>query len=195
MTSFLAVLTIVAVAAITPGPNNFIVMSASLRGGVAAALPAIAGVIAGSIALLVLVWAGAGTLFEMVPEIQPVLRVAGAAYLIWLGFCLIRKASGPAGGSDDQALPATAWGVASFQLLNPKSWVLVVTAVSAVSGTLIGAVSLAVTFVAVMGLCLTIWSVAGKLISRWLLDRRSRRMFDTAMGVLLMGSAVLLLLP
>ena len=78
-------------------------------------------------------------------------------------------------------------------MLNPKSWVLVVTAVSAVSGTLIGAVSLAVTFVAVMGLCLTIWSVAGKLISRWLLDRRSRRMFDTAMGVLLMGSAVLLL--
>ena len=193
MTSFLAVLTIVAVAAITPGPNNFIVMSASLRGGVAAALPAIVGVIAGSIALLVLVWVGAGTLFEMVPEIQPVLRIAGAAYLIWLGFCLIRKASGPDGGTVDRALPATAWGVASFQLLNPKSWVLVVTAVSAVGGTLVGMASLAVIFAAVMGLCLTIWAVAGQLISRWLVDPRSRRTFDTAMGVLLMGSAAMLL--
>ncbi|MDE0346237.1 MAG: LysE family translocator [Boseongicola sp.] len=193
MTSFLAVLTIVAVAAITPGPNNFIVMSASLRGGVAAALPAIVGVIAGSIALLVLVWVGAGTLFEMVPEIQPVLRIAGAAYLIWLGFCLIRKASGPDGGTVDRALPATAWGVASFQLLNPKSWVLVVTAVSAVGGTLVGMASLAVIFVAVMGLCLSIWSMAGQLISRWLVDPRSRRTFDTAMGALLMGSAAMLL--
>ena len=193
MTSFLAVLTLVAVAAITPGPNNFIVMSASLRGGVAAALPAIAGVIAGSIALLVLVWVGAGTLFELIPEIQPVLRIAGAAYLIWLGFCLIRKANEQGDGTNSQALPETAWGVASFQLLNPKSWVLVITAVSAVGGTLFGIASLAVIFVAVMGLCLTIWSLAGQLISRWLVDRRSRRMFDTVMGVLLMGSAAMLL--
>lgn len=193
MTSFLAVLTIVAVAAITPGPNNFIVMSASLRGGVTAALPAIAGVIVGSIALLVLVWTGAGTLFEMFPEIQSVLRIAGAAYLIWLGFCLVRKANGPGDSVDDRALPETTWGVASFQLLNPKSWVLVITAVSAVGGTLASMVSLAATFVAVMGLCLTAWSVAGRLISRWLVDRRSRRRFDTVMGVLLMGSAAMLL--
>lgn len=194
MTSFLAVLTMVAVAAITPGPNNFIVMSASLRGGVAAALPALTGVIVGSIALLVLVWVGAGTLFEMIPEIQSVLRIAGATYLIWLGICLIRKANRPEGGSDDQALPETIWGVAGFQLLNPKSWVLVVTAVAAVGGTLVNMVSLAVIFVAVMGLCLTTWSVAGQLISRWLVNRRARRTFDTVMGALLMGSAAMLLL-
>ena len=193
MTSFLAVLTIVAVAAITPGPNNFIVMSASLRGGVPAALPAIAGVIAGSIALLVLVWAGAGTLFELVPEIQSVLRIAGAVYLIWLGFCLIRRANGSSDGTGDQALPDTTWGVAGFQFLNPKSWVLVITAVSAVGGALISMALLAVIFVVVMGMCLTIWSAAGQLISRRLTDRHSRRIFERMMGALLMGSAVMLL--
>ena len=193
MTSFLAVLTIVFVAAVTPGPNNFIVMSASLRGGATAALPAIAGVIVGSIALLVLVWAGAGTLFEMIPEIQSVLRIAGAAYLIWLGFCLVRKANGPGDSEDDRALPETTWGVAGFQLLNPKSWVLVITAVSAVGGSLDSMLSLAVTFVAVMGLCLTAWSVAGQLVARWLVDWQFRRTFDTVMGVLLMGSAAMLL--
>ena len=193
MTSFLAVLTIVFVAAITPGPNNFIVMSASLRGGATAAVPAIAGVIAGSIALLVLVWAGAGTLFEMFPEIQSVLRIAGAAYLIWLGFCLVRKANGPGDSEDGPALPETTWGVAGFQLLNPKSWVLVITAIATVGGTLVSMVVLALTFAVVMGLCLTVWSVAGQLISRWLVDRRSRRIFDTVMGVLLMGSAAMLL--
>ena len=94
-----------------------------------------------SIALLVLVSVGAGTLFEMVLAIQPVLRIAGAACLIWFGLCLIRKARAPGCGTNDQALPETAWGVASFQLLNPKSWILVVTAISALGGTPVGIVA------------------------------------------------------
>ncbi|MCE2522308.1 MAG: LysE family translocator [Rhodobacteraceae bacterium] len=193
MTSFLAVLTIVTIAAITPGPNNFIVMSASLRGGVAAALPALAGVIAGSISLLVLVWAGAGKLFEVIPESQSILRILGAAYLIWLGFRLIRTANRSDENKGERALPETMWGVASFQMLNPKSWVLVVTAISAVDGTLVGMASLAMIFVAVMGLCLTIWSVAGQLISHWLVNPRSKRIFDTIIGAILMASAATLL--
>ena len=83
-------------------------------------------------------------------------RIAGVACLIWLGLCLIRKARAPGCGTNDQALPETAWGVASFQLLNPKSWILVVTAISALGGTPVGIVALAVTFVAVMGLRLAI---------------------------------------
>lgn len=90
-------------------------------------------------------------------------------------------------------MPETAWGVASLQPLNPKSWILVVTSVSAVGGTLVGIVSHAAIFVAVMGFCLAIWSVAGQLISRRLVDRRPGRTFDAVMGAPLMGSAVMLL--
>lgn len=90
-------------------------------------------------------------------------------------------------------MPETAWGVASFQLRNPKSWILVVTAVSSVGGTLVGIVSLAVIFVAVMGFCVAIWSVAGQLISRRPVDRRPGRTFDTVIGAPLMGSAAMLL--
>ena len=193
MTSIFAVASIVTIAAITPGPNNFIVMSAATRGGVATALSAIAGVIGGSIILLALVWTGAGALFVMMPEIQSMLRIAGAAYLIWLGFCLVRAANRSRQDEDGQALPETIWGVASFQLLNPKSWVLVITAISAVDETLAGRISLVMIFVVVMGLCLTIWSVAGQLISNWLIDPQPKRIFDTVMGVLLIGSAAMLL--
>ena len=193
MTSIFAVASIVTIAAITPGPNNFIVMSAATRGGVATALPAIAGVIGGSIILLALVWTGAGALFVMMPEIQSMLRIAGAAYLIWLGFCLVRAANRSRQDEDGQALPETIWGVASFQLLNPKSWVLVITAISAVGETLASMVSLVMIFIVVMGLCLTIWSVAGQLMSHWLIDPQAKRIFDTVMGVLLIGSAAMLL--
>ncbi len=193
MTSFFAVLTIVTIAAVTPGPNNFIVMSAAARGGAAAALPAIAGVIGGSIALLVLIWAGAGPLFEAAPEVQTLLRIAGATYLVWLGFSLIRAARQPAEEAETSSLPETTLGVASFQLLNPKSWVLVITAISAMGSTANGVISLVAIFVVVMGICLTLWSVAGRLISHLLVEPRYRQIFDTVMGGLLIASAAMLL--
>ena len=193
MTSFLAVLTIVTIAAVTPGPNNFIVISAAVRGGVSAALPAMASIIGGSITLLVLIWAGAGTLFEAVPEIQTLLRMAGATYLVWLGISFIHAASQPATQAKAASLPETIWGVASFQLLNPKSWILTITAISAIGGTANGLMSLAAIFVVVMGLCLTLWSVAGRLISHLLVEPRYKRAFDTVMGCLLIVSAAMLL--
>ena len=193
MTSFLAVLTIVTIAAVTPGPNNFIVISAAVRGGVSAALPAMAGIIGGSITLLVLIWAGAGTLFEAVPEIQTLLRMAGATYLVWLGISFIHAASQPATQAKAASLPETIWGVASFQLLNPKSWILTIIAISAIGGTANGLMSLAAIFVVVMGLCLTLWSVAGRLISHLLVEPRYKRAFDTVMGCLLIVSAAMLL--
>ena len=60
MNSLLAVIAIVTVAAITPGPNNFIVMNAAARGGLDAVLPAITGVVGGSLFLMAIIWAGAG---------------------------------------------------------------------------------------------------------------------------------------
>lgn len=184
---------VVAVAAITYGPHDFIVMSAPLHVDVATALPAIASVIAGSIASLVLVWAGVGTLFEIFPGIQSVLHVARAAYLIRPGSCLIRRANGPVDGADDRALPGSTWGVAGSHLLNPRNWVPVLTAVSAVGGTPVSMASLAVTFDAVMGPCLRIWFDAGQLISRRQVHRHSTRILNTVMSVLLTGSETMLL--
>lgn len=194
MNSMLAVLTIVTIAAVTPGPNNFIVMSAAIRGGAAAAVPAMLGVVGGSIALLVMIWAGAGSLFVAVPEIQPLMRMAGAAYLVWLGIGLMREAHKPAEAGSGTTLPETALGVASFQLLNPKSWVLVLTAIAAVGGTLQGMFALMAIFAVIMTACLTLWALAGRMISHWLVAPGSKRGFDLAMGALLVGSAGMLLL-
>ena len=194
MTSLLAVLTIVIISAITPGPNNFILMTAAVRGGTAAVVAGIAGVISGTILLLIVVWAGVGALFEAVPRLQTLLRIAGVSYLVWLGIGLLFTARTPADQADIKSLPETAWGVAGFQLLNPKCWALVVTAVSAIGDTLTGMMFLALMFVVVMGLCLTFWSVAGLLISRWLDEPRSKQVFNTVMGCALIGSAAMLLL-
>ena len=62
------------------------------------------------------------------------LVTAGALYLVWLGAGLILRA-GRHGEADGErgALPGTALGMAAFQFLNPKCWVLVLTAAAAMA--------------------------------------------------------------
>ncbi len=194
MEPLLAVAGFVSVAALTPGPNNLIVMAAAARGGLGAAAPAIAGVVAGSIALLAIVWSGAGAVFDAAPALRGALTLAGALYLVWLGAGLIRRGGGD-GGAAMAALPAgTVPGMAAFQLLNPKSWVIVLTATAAAHGDMAGGLGgLVVLFVSISGICLTLWALAGAAITEWLTRPGASRWFDRAMGALLIASALLLL--
>ena len=194
-----AVAGFIAVAVITPGPNNFIVMAAAARGGFVAAVPAIAGVVAGSLVLLALAWAGADAAFEAAPPLRPALKLAGAAYLAWLGALLIHRSRSRSRDDLESGaghLPSMALGVAGFQLLNPKSWVLILTAAAALSGEaepLPAFAALAATLAALSLLCLTLWASAGAAIAGWLRRPTARAWFEGAMGGLLIGSAVWLL--
>lgn len=200
MTPFFALTGLIAVAAVTPGPNNFIVMTAAGRGGFRSALPAMGGVLLGALGLLTLVWAGAGAAFETAPVLRAGLKLTGASYLIWLGAALIWQTREPAGDEETPAraaLPSTVLGVATFQFLNPKGWVLVLTATAAVPADLTPLArlsTLAGIFVAVSSVCLTVWACLGAAISERLKRPMTRRWFERAMGGLLVASAALLLL-
>lgn len=191
MEALLAVTGFLIVAAITPGPNNFIVMTASVRGGVAAALPAITGIVLGTLGLLFLVWMVSGVAFAQVAGLRPALALAGAAYLAWLGASIIRQKH-DAAGPQDGGLPSTTLGLAVFQFLNPKGWVMIVTATAAVSGT--GSLAaLGFILVAVTSSCLLFWAGAGSALAGLLAQPRARRWFDWTMGGLLIASAALLI--
>ena len=82
-------------AAITPGPNNFIVMEAGARGGLVSAGRAALGVILGSVLLLALILAGVGRFLEQFPQLGAVLSLTGGTYLAWLGVSLFLRANAP----------------------------------------------------------------------------------------------------
>ncbi|MEX2150485.1 MAG: LysE family translocator [Steroidobacteraceae bacterium] len=175
-------------AAITPGPNNVIVMEAGARGGIAAALGATLGVIAGSLMLLTLVWLGVGAAMQAWPGLPIALGIGGGAYLAWLGFLLMR-ADGNRPDSSKPVLPATVPGIAAFQLMNPKAWVLVTTAAAAMpAGNDVA--TLALLIASVTSICLTVWGTAGALFSRWLARPVARRWFDRIMGALMAAFAL-----
>ena len=185
---WLRVTGVLVIAAITPGPNNFIVMEASARGGATAAGSVVLGIVLGSLGLLSLVSVGVGSLIHAYPLLSLVLSVIGGAYLTWLGASLIFRRTGTRASDDSHGMPTSLWGVAMFQLLNPKAWMLIMTAVAAMDGT--GSVpGLAALIAVISSGCLSIWALAGTASSRWLARPRARLWFERTMGALLLVSA------
>ena len=194
-----AVAGLITAAAVTPGPNNFIVLERTLRGGFLAGIPAIAGVALGTQLLLLVVWFGAGALFQEEPRLREALTIMGAGYLLWIGLQVVWKsfASTREGGTATLASVSSFAGLALFQFLNPKSWVLVLTAAAAMSGTMNGLTALAALatlFLTITIACLLIWAALGAGLTRFLANPARSRWFDRGMGSLLMVSAGLLLI-
>lgn len=200
MLALLPAAALIFAAAITPGPNNLIVMDAAARGGLRSGAQAIVGVVAGSLILLTLSAGGAVVLIVAEPRAHLALSWLGAAWLIWTGGAMILRA-GAVDGAPSRTLPGTILSVAAFQLINPKAWLLVLGATATAStrghdagglqsGTIL---ALAAVLVGVTGLCLAVWGLAGAGLSRWLSAPPRRKTFDRLMGAVLIASSVPLL--
>ncbi|HET6803876.1 MAG TPA: LysE family transporter [Frateuria sp.] len=179
-------------AAITPGPNNLVVLREAGRGGLRAAAGPIGGIVLGGLALLAVVSAGAGTLLSRHATLRAALALLGASYMAWLGLRLLGRPRPMASGSD--AMPTRALGLFGFQFLNPKGWAMVTAIVAASpADDPAGYLPLALLFTAIPLACLLLWSLAGQRLAAQLAQPRPRRRIDAAMGILLLASAALLL--
>jgi len=90
--------------AMLPGPNTVVVSWLSATGSRAAGLQATAGVVAGSLVWVVLSLFGVGALLLETGWLYRLLRLLGAAYLLWIGVRLLR--SGWRGGAAVDPLAA-----------------------------------------------------------------------------------------
>lgn len=112
---------------ITPGQDTFFILGRSLAGGRQAGIAAALGVSAGTVVHTVLAALGLSALLATSPNAFMAVKLAGAAYLIYIGVrALIGKASGipgePAG--DSPIANHAYWGAfrqgVLTNLLNPK---------------------------------------------------------------------------
>jgi threonine/homoserine/homoserine lactone efflux protein len=114
---------------ITPGPNMIYLVSRSVSQGRRAGLISLAGVGVGFLTYLVAAAAGIATIFALVPEIYLTLKLAGAAYLLWLAWNALRPggASAFAPNQLDPDRPRKLFGMGLLTcLLNPKIAILYV---------------------------------------------------------------------
>jgi threonine/homoserine/homoserine lactone efflux protein len=174
------------VMSITPGPNNLMLTASGATFGFRRTLPHILGVCVGFSAVLLAVCAGLDALFARWPDLQTVLRWAGAAYLVYLGWRILRAGESKAGHTPK---PLTFMEAGAFQFLNPKGWVTTLTAAALFLPRELGFATACTYMVVVMAIvnlpCITVWALFGSSLRGFLARPRGRVAFNVAMSLAL----------
>ena len=181
------------VMSITPGPNNVMLTAAGANFGLRRTLPHILGVTCGFGTQVAAVCCGLGVLFTRWPQLQTALKWVGAAYLLYLGWQLLRARGGAAGSAGK---PVTFAEAAAFQYLNPKAWVMALTAATLFLPPQLGQL-LATGFVAgILTLvnlpCITAWALFGSSLGLALTRPLARRIFNAVMALALAATGVMM---
>tara|TARA_A100001035_G_scaffold219846_1_gene179884 strand:- start:365 stop:964 length:600 start_codon:yes stop_codon:yes gene_type:complete len=106
---------------VTPGPNNAMVLTSGLKFGFFRSIPHMTGITIGHVTQLILVCLGLGKIFQIYPEIQSILKILCAIYLIYLGYKIVGSFSKL---NDDDSRPLKFYEAALFQIVNPKAWTI-----------------------------------------------------------------------
>lgn len=109
---------------VTPGPDLLYTASSAARGGRAAGWIAALGVSTGCLVHVLLGAVGVTALLAASPRAFVLLKLAGAAWLVWLGWRMLRSSPGPAAVGTEAGAPRPWPAVfrdgALINLLNPK---------------------------------------------------------------------------
>ena len=163
------------VTCITPGPNNILLTASGARFGFRRTVPHVLGISAGMGLMLMLVAMGLGALFAQWPLLQTVLRVLGSGYLVWLGVAIARSAPLTGGHADSACEEQAPWALHQavlFQFINPKAWLMSISAIG--SFTLLGdqywpsVVLLVAIFCLICLKTCLLWAQFGVQVGRWL---------------------------
>jgi threonine/homoserine/homoserine lactone efflux protein len=181
------------VMSITPGPNNVMLTAAGANFGLRRTLPHILGIVCGFGTQVAAVCGGLGVLFIRWPQLHTTLKWVGAGYLLYLGWQLLRargRASGAAGK------PVTFTEAAAFQYLNPKAWVMSLTAATLFLPPQLGQVLASSYVTAILVLvnlpCALAWALFGSSLALVLTRPAARRIFNGLMAVALAVTGVMM---
>jgi threonine/homoserine/homoserine lactone efflux protein len=188
--------------AATPGPNMLLVMSNSARFGLRAAVATMAGCMTALLTMMSISAAGLGALLHAFPTVFDALRLAGAAYLVYLG---IKNWRSPV-QSDVKAAPRSAPLAARPAVLfrqgllvaasNPKALLFAAAFfpqfIQPQLATLPQLGILLATFTVIEIAWYFVYAVSGKRLSAYLQSASVMRAFNRLTGGIFIGFAALM---
>ena len=186
---FLALVVFAFTTSITPGPNNMMLFASGVNFGFVRTIPHMCGIGAGFLVLLLAVGFGLGALLETVPWLYTLLKFAGGAYLLWIAWKIGTSRS--LGEGRAGARPMTFLQAAAFQWVNPKAWVMAVSAMATYTdaGNYTASVLLVgVAFALVNFPSVSTWAGFGSALRQWLSDPVRLKWFNISMALLLVAS-------
>lgn len=178
-----------------PGPGTFALLTATGKGGLRAGTAATFGIIAGDQVLMWLAVAGVAALLAAHPTVFNLVQYAGAAYLCWIGFKLIRARDGAAPVIDMQ--PGHYFRQSLLiTLLNPKAIVFYMAFFplfinpATHQGLVTFAAMAATIAVITLAYCLTLCAFAQAIADRLRAHRRLARWMERLAGIFLVAFGI-----
>ncbi len=177
---------------ITPGPNNILILASGVNHGIKKSLLHFLGIVIGFPIMIIAVGLGAGTIFKQFPVLHIGLKIIGIVYLLYLAY---KVATSPTNKMEvENEKPFTFIQAALFQWVNPKAWVMAISAVvtfTSVSGSyLLDVLTIAASFLIFSPPCIASWLLFGASLKGMLSNPKRLHLFNIVMSALLVMSLI-----
>lgn len=198
LTSYLAYVAACIVLVIVPGPTVTVIIANSLRHGARAGLMNVAGTQVGLAIMLAVLTAGLASIMAAMDTVFGVLRLLGAAYLVWLGIKLWRS-DGTLGGAAERARPGGSFFWQGFIVIitNPKVLLLFGALIPQFlnpAGNLVSqTLALGVTFMVVATILDSLYALLAGTAGGWL-SQKNVRLVERISGTCLIAGGLWLAL-
>jgi cysteine/O-acetylserine efflux protein len=190
-TNLLPILSYILISSFTPGPANVSSASLAVIHGYKNTMRYQAGLAAGVFVLMFLSGWLSGTIVKTFPSFEPIMRYAGAVYILYLAFGIL-KASYIF--SEKEGRPLGFVHGFLLQILNPKLFIYAFTLFSAFLSTMVNnitALLLVVIFLALVAFCAnSIWALFGTAIKSRLQNPRLKMVVNILLSLSLVYTAI-----
>ena len=180
---------------VTPGPNNAMVLASGLKFGFIKTIPHMSGITIGHVLQLILVCLGLGKIFSIFPQLQNILKILCALYLLYLGYKIIGSFSKI---KEDDSRPLKFHEAGLFQIVNPKAWTI---SSMVASGFLPenGNLFFSIFFIAMIALIIcplsiSPWAAFGSAIRNLVKNNKIKALIEYFLAILLLITAIIIVL-
>tara|TARA_B100001540_G_scaffold274270_1_gene259665 strand:- start:310 stop:912 length:603 start_codon:yes stop_codon:yes gene_type:complete len=192
---FIALVSFYFVMYVTPGPNNAMVLASGLKFGFLKTIPHMSGITIGHIIQLILVCFGLGKIFQIFPEIQNILKILCAIYLLYLGYKIIGSFSKI---KEDGSKPLKFYEAALFQIVNPKAWTISTMAASGFlpkdENLIISIFFIALVALIICPISISPWAAFGSAIRNFVKNKKIKALIEYFLAFLLLITAILIVI-
>ena len=190
-----ALITFYFVMYVTPGPNNAMVLTSGLKFGFLKTVPHMTGITIGHVLQLILVCLGFGKIFQIFPQLQNILKILCALYLLYLGYKIIGSFSKI---KEDDARPLKFHEAALFQIVNPKAWTISSMAASSFlpkDGNLFfSIIFISIIALIICPLSISPWAAFGSAIRNLVKNNKIKAVIEYFLAILLLITAIIIVL-
>jgi len=178
--------------AITPGPNNIMLLSSGLTFGYKRTIPHMAGIIFGFPMMILVIGLGMGSLFEKFPFVLTSLKFIGILYLFWMAFKIANNKSSYDVEKNTTSKPFSFLQAAMFQWVNPKAWIMSITAISIFVTSNENSIDqvLIISLIYCLSGCVSsnTWAFGGTVLKKFIKSEKSVQRLNITMAILLVAS-------